>query len=257
MTQKLFLPLRTVKKNITMDFWQEKVTAVGYLVLPKSKPAHQQALSNKQQWRGPFGTSYSVNYKLRIAVLTRNRAFLKSLALWQSGSIPIAPLFHLGERCDTALKYTGIFLLYKRSKTNQRPKDRKERTVLPSTHVDSCCSGAFPQMTAQLSSPFSLRWIWWKPRLQVHKLALHTFSGKTSSELDVSFACGRTAGPGPMLQKALDGHTVIHLEQIQLLAELAGKPVPPQYCSGSQQHINNSPKPHIKWQGCPLLFSEA
>jgi len=45
------------------------------------------------------------------------------------------------------------------------------------------------------------------------------FSGKTPSKLDLSFACGRAAEHGPMLQNVLDGHAVIHLEQIQLLAE--------------------------------------
>jgi len=76
----------------------------------------------------------------------------------ESGSIPVSPLFHLGERDDKALNYTGVFLLYEPSKSNQRPMDRKERAVLPATHVDSYCHGAFPQMTAQLSRPFFLRW---------------------------------------------------------------------------------------------------
>lgn len=58
-----------------------------------------------------------------------------------------------------------------------------------------------------------------------------------------------------MMQNALDGHAVIHLEQIQLLADLAGKPLPPKYHHGSQPHINNSPgTPHQMARLSPVVF---
>lgn len=135
----------------------------------------------------------------------------------------------------------------------------KKSTVLLSTnvwvwyrlvserHISSNDSTAF--------KPYFSTWELIKAKVASKWIGPSHILGTTHSKPDASYAHGKTVESGPTLQNVLDGHAVIHPEQIQQPAQLTGKPLPPWYHSGSQQHINNSTQtPHQMERLSPVVF---